>query len=61
MARPRRRGENGLDAWPGYVDALSTLLMVFILVLLVFVLTQAFLTATLAGRNDTLAKVSSEL
>ncbi len=61
MARPRRRGENGLDAWPGYVDALSTLLMVIIFVLLVFVLTQAFLTATLAGRNDTLAKVSSEL
>ena len=61
MARPRRRGENGLDAWPGYVDALSTLLMVIIFVLLVFVLAQAFLTATLAGRNDTLAKVSSEL
>ncbi|MEI7712081.1 MAG: peptidoglycan -binding protein [Rhodospirillales bacterium] len=61
MARLRRRGENGLDAWPGYVDALSTLLMVIIFVLLVFVLTQAFLTATLAGRNDTLAKVSSEL
>ena len=61
MARARRRGENGLDAWPGYVDALSTLLMVIIFVLLVFVLTQAFLTATLAGRNDTLAKVSAEL
>lgn len=61
MARARRRGENGLDAWPGYVDALSTLLMVIIFVLLVFVLAQAFLTATLAGRNDTLAKVSSEL
>ena len=61
MARARRRGENGLDAWPGYVDALSTLLMVVIFVLLVFVLAQAFLTATLAGRNDTLAEVSREL
>lgn len=61
MARVRRRGDNGLDAWPGYVDALSTLLMVIIFVLLVFVLAQAFLTATLAGRNDTLAKVSAEL
>jgi chemotaxis protein MotB len=61
MARPRRRGDNGLDAWPGYVDALSTLLMVIIFVLLVFVLAQAFLTATLAGRNDSLAKVSAEL
>ncbi len=62
MARTRRhRGENGLDAWPGYVDALSTLLMVIIFVLLVFVLAQAFLTATLAGRNDTLAQVRIEL
>jgi chemotaxis protein MotB len=61
MARTRHRGENGLDAWPGYVDALSTLLMVIIFVLLVFVLAQAFLTATLAGRNDTLAKVRIEL
>ena len=39
----RRRGDNGLSAWPGYVDALSTLLMVIIFVLLVFVLAQAFL------------------
>ena len=61
MARPRHRGDNGLDAWPGYVDALSTLLMVIIFVLLVFVLAQAFLTATLAGRNDTLAQVKTEL
>ena len=34
----KRGGSNGLDAWPGYVDALSTLLMVTIFVLLVFVL-----------------------
>ncbi len=62
MARTRRhRGENGLDAWPGYVDALSTLLMVIIFVLLVFVLAQAFLTSTLSSRNDTLAKVRTEL
>ena len=40
-ARVRRHGGNGLDAWPGYVDALSTLLMVIIFVLLVFVLAQA--------------------
>ena len=59
--RARRRGGNGLDAWPGYVDALSTLLMVVVFVLLVFVLAQAFLTATLSGRTDSLAKVSAEL
>ena len=51
-ARIRRHGGNGLDAWPGYVDALSTLLMVIIFVLLVFVLAQAFLTVTLTGRPE---------
>ena len=53
-ARVRRSGGNGLDAWPGYVDALSTLLMVIIFVLLVFVLSQAFLSVTLSGRNEAL-------
>ena len=61
MARARRRGENGLDAWPGYVDALSTLLMVIIFVLLGFVLSQAFLSVALSGRDDALDKVNRQL
>ena len=61
MARQRRHIANGLDAWPGYVDALSTLLMVIIFVLLVFVMAQAFLTATLAGKTDSLAEVNARL
>jgi len=50
----RRRGGNGLEIWPGYVDALSTLLMVTIFVLLVFVLAEAFLSAALSGSNKTI-------
>ena len=57
----RRGGENGLDAWPGYVDALSTLLMVIIFVLLVFVLAQAFLSVALSGRDKALDKVTRQL
>ena len=57
----RRRGENGLSAWPGYVDALSTLLMVIIFVLLVFVLAQAFLSAVLSGRDKQLDRVNKQL
>src|ERR1700689_5409377 len=57
----RHRGGNGLDAWPGYVDALSTLLMVIIFVLLVFVLAQAFLTVTLSGRSQQLDKANQQL
>jgi chemotaxis protein MotB len=57
----RNHGGNGLDAWPGYVDALSTLLMVIIFVLLVFVLAQAFLTVTLSGRSHALDKANEQL
>src|ERR1700733_3121317 len=59
--RARRQHGNGLDAWPGYVDALSTLLMVIIFVLLVFVLAQAFLSVTLYGRNQALEKATKQL
>ena len=60
-ARIRKNGGNGLDAWPGYVDALSTLLMVIIFVLLVFVLAQAFLTVALSGRSHELDKAQQQL
>jgi chemotaxis protein MotB len=57
----RRGGDNGLSAWPGYVDALSTLLMVIIFVLLVFVLAQAFLSVALSGRDKQLDRVNRQL
>ncbi len=57
----RRRGDNGLSAWPGYVDALSTLLMVIIFVLLVLVLAQAFLSVALSGRDKQLDRVNRQL
>ena len=60
-ARRRRSGGNGLDAWPGYVDALSTLLMVIIFVLLVFVLAQGFLSVALSGRDKALDQVNRQL
>ena len=59
--RARRAGSNGLEAWPGYVDALSTLLMVIIFVLLTFVLTQAFLSVVLSGRDKALDQVKQQL
>jgi len=50
----RRSASDELNPWPGYVDALSTLLMVIIFVLLVFVLAQAFLSVALTGRDRAL-------
>jgi chemotaxis protein MotB len=60
MAR-RRLGGEGINAWPGYVDALSTLLMVIIFVLLVFVLAQAFLSVTLSGRDAALDRLNRQM
>ena len=61
---PRRRRAGmaaGMEAWPGYVDALSTLLMVIIFVLLVFVLAQGFLSFALTGRNKQLDTLNAKL
>jgi len=57
----RRQGSNGLEAWPGYVDALSTLLMVTIFVLLVFVLAEAFLSSALTGSDNTIALLRNQI
>ena len=38
-----RRGERGIDYWPGFVDALSTFLLAIIFMLSVFMLAQYFL------------------
>jgi chemotaxis protein MotB len=56
-----RRNGNGLEAWPGYVDALSTLLMVTIFVLLVFVLAEAFLSSALTGSDNTIARLRDQI
>ncbi|MDA8250764.1 MAG: peptidoglycan -binding protein, partial [Rhodospirillales bacterium] len=61
MARRRSATGEGLNAWPGYVDALSTLLMVIIFVLLVFVLAQAFLSVALTGRDRALDRLNRQM
>ncbi|WP_342627019.1 peptidoglycan -binding protein [Nguyenibacter vanlangensis] len=61
MARRRRQTHAGLDAWPGYVDALSTLLMVVIFVLLVFVLGQAFLSVVLNKRQQAMEQLARQV
>ena len=61
MALRRRGNTEQLNPWPGYVDALSTLLMVIIFVLLVFVLAQAFLSVALSGRDRALDRVNRQM
>src|SRR5262245_12839988 len=56
--RGRRRH---FDAWPGYVDVLSTLLMVVIFVLMVFVISQVFLSHALNTSDKALTEKKEEL
>jgi chemotaxis protein MotB len=61
MARRRGAAANALSPWPGYVDALSTLLMVLVFVLLVFVLAQAFLSVAISGRDQALDRLGRKV
>ncbi|MCB1761140.1 MAG: peptidoglycan -binding protein [Gammaproteobacteria bacterium] len=61
MLASRRRSRNAIDVWPGYVDALSALLMLVIFTLLIFTLAQVFLTETLSTRDRELADLNSRL
>ncbi|GGG27809.1 hypothetical protein GCM10010964_14670 [Caldovatus sediminis] len=56
-----RRARGGLNAWPGYVDALSTLLLVVIFVLMVFVLAQGFLSVALSSRDQALDRLHRQV
>src|SRR5262249_61081366 len=55
------RTRRHLDIWPGYVDVLSTLLMVIIFTLMVFVIAQFFLSQALSGRDQALAELNSKV
>ena len=61
MAAGTRRGRGNINIWPGFVDALASLLLVIIFVLLVFVLTQFYLGEALTGRDQTISKLSKQL
>ena len=61
MALGRRRRIQQDNIWPGFVDALATLLMVIIFLLMIFVLAQVFLSETLSGRENTLSKLNEQM
>jgi chemotaxis protein MotB len=61
MALAARRPRRPLDIWPGFVDALASLLLVIIFVLLVFALGQFFLSESLSGRDVALRNLQGRL
>ena len=61
MIGSRRRSRSTTNVWPGYVDALSALLMLVIFMLLIYVVSQLFLSQTLSDRNSELARLNQRL
>ena len=60
MARAARR-ERTVDYWPGFVDALSTLVLGIIFLLTVFVVVQFFLSQEVAGKDTALVRLNSQI
>jgi chemotaxis protein MotB len=62
MQALRRGGSRrSLNIWPGFVDALATLLLVVIFVLMVFMVAQFFLSVALTGKDEALTRLESEI
>ncbi|PHP66120.1 hypothetical protein CSC94_16105 [Zhengella mangrovi] len=60
LARNRRR-DRGIDYWPGFVDALSTLLLAIMFLLSVFVLAQFLLSREISGKDEVLTRLNSQI
>jgi chemotaxis protein MotB len=56
-----RRGDGGMNYWPGFVDALSTLLLAIIFLLSVFVVVQFYLTQEVTGKDTALGRLTAQI
>src|SRR5437868_6539926 len=56
-----RRTDRRIDYWPGFVDALSTLLLAIMFLLTVFVLAQFLLGRELSGKDTVLNRLNSQI
>ena len=61
MASSATRSRRSLNVWPGYVDALATLLLAVVFLLTVFVVGQFFLSQELTGRDTVLARLNRQI
>ncbi len=56
-----RRGIHGVDYWPGFVDALSTLVLGIVFMLTVFAVVQFFLAQEVTGKDTALSRLSARI
>ena len=58
LARTRREGMN---YWPGFVDALSTLVLSVIFLLTVFMVAQFYLSQEVAGKDTAFDRLNAQI
>ncbi|RLQ88696.1 peptidoglycan -binding protein [Notoacmeibacter ruber] len=57
----RRRSRSSVDYWPGFVDAMATLLLVFTFLLSIYAVAQFILTQQIRGQDDVLVRLNSQI
>ena len=61
MALARTRRGEGMNYWPGFVDALSTLILSIIFLLTIFVVVQFYLQQEVQGKNSALERLNVQI
>ena len=61
MARSRSRTRRSADIWPGFVDAISTLLLVLIFLLTIFISSEFLLSKLLTNKDDALEDLNVQI
>lgn len=56
-----RRGESAFNYWPGFVDALSTLVLSVVFLLSVFLVVQFFLSQQVSGKDKALDQLNARI
>jgi chemotaxis protein MotB len=57
----RRRRHAAIDYWPGFVDALSTLLLVVTFLMVLFMVAQYFVAQEASGKDTALARLQKQI
>ena len=61
MIRSRNRTRRSADIWPGFVDAISTLLLVLIFLLTIFISSEFLLSKLLSTKDDALDNLNMQI
>ena len=56
-----RRSDSGFNYWPGFVDALSTLVLAIVFLLSVFLVVQFFLSQEVTGKDKALERLNAQI